>query len=154
MLRRLLSNAAISLLGQAVTWASTLVLTLAYGLYLGDAKFGELYFALTFISLLGIPIASGSGYNVQISRYIAKSPDEGAKFLTNMVAIKLAWWMLIFPIALLVSLFLGFGAETNALVAICGLTLLSSSISTSLTAVQYSYERALFPVVGSIVEKV
>lgn len=154
MLRRLLNNAAISLVGQAVTWISTLVLTLAYGRYLTDVKFGEFYFALTFISLLGIPIASGSGYNVQISRYIAERPDNGAQFLTNMVAIKLIWWVLIYAIALLVSSLFGFGAETSALVAICGLTLLSGSVSTSLSAIQYSYERALFPVVGSVLEKI
>lgn len=153
MLRRLLGNATLSLVGQLVTWTSTLMLTFAYGRYLGDAKFGELYFAITFVLLLGIPIGSGSGYNVQISRYIAKSPGEGARFLANVLAIKLVGWVLIYAVALLISWIFGFDNETRVLVAICGLTLLSTSISTSFSAVQFTYERALAPVVASILEK-
>ena len=42
-LRRVVNNTLISLLGQAITWSSTLLLTVAYGRFLGDVKFGELY---------------------------------------------------------------------------------------------------------------
>src|ERR1700694_3558966 len=58
-LRRIINNTIISFLGQAVIWASTLLLTIAYGHFLGASKFGELYFALAFVTLIGYPIKAG-----------------------------------------------------------------------------------------------
>ena len=51
-LRKIINNTLISLFGQLVTWTSTLGLTIAYGRFLGDVKFGELYFATMFVALL------------------------------------------------------------------------------------------------------
>ncbi len=153
MLRRLLSNAAISLTGQVVTWSSTLLLTLAYGRFLGDTKFGELYFAITFITLLGIPAGGDSGYDIQITRHIARDPNQGTRYLANVLAIKVSTWTLIYALALLISWILGYSTETRVLVGICGLSLLTSTVGASLSSVQYAYERAAYPVIASIVEK-
>ncbi len=91
MLRRLVNNAAISFLGQIVTWGSTLALTVAYGMYLRDAQFGEFYFVNTLILLLGLPIGQNSGYNIQITRHLAERPDESKRILSNVLAIKAGW---------------------------------------------------------------
>ena len=69
-LRRVVNNTLISLVGQAITWTSTLLLTIAYGRFLGDVKFGELYFAITFVGLIGFPIEFG--FNQQITRDVAQ----------------------------------------------------------------------------------
>jgi O-antigen/teichoic acid export membrane protein len=67
--RRVVNNTLISLFGQLVTWTSTLMLTIAFGRFLGDTKFGELYFAITFVSLVGIPVEQG--VNQQLTRDVA-----------------------------------------------------------------------------------
>ncbi len=69
-LRKVVGNTVISLLGQGVTWTSTLLLTIAYGRFLGDVKFGELYFAITFVMLIGFPIEFG--FNQQLTREVAQ----------------------------------------------------------------------------------
>ena len=77
-LRRIVNNAIISLIGQAVTWTSTFILTIAYGRFLGASKFGELYFASTFVMLIGIPIEYG--FNQQHTRDVAQEPDRASRY--------------------------------------------------------------------------
>src|SRR5262249_50086947 len=48
---------------------------------------------------------------------------------------------------------LGYGPEVRTLVAICGLTLLSNAITTTFAALHYSFERVVYSVVGTILEK-
>ena len=74
-LRKVIGNTVISLLGQGVTWGSTLLLTIAYGRFLGDVKFGKLYFAITFVALIGFPIEFG--FNQQLTRDVARGAVQG-----------------------------------------------------------------------------
>ena len=74
-LRRVLSNTGVSFIGQIVTWVSTLALTAAYGRFLGDEKFGELFFAISFVALVGFPIEFG--FNQQVVRDVAQDAARG-----------------------------------------------------------------------------
>src|SRR2546423_14616970 len=77
-LRRVINNTAISLLGQIVTWISTMLLTIAFVRFLGDVKLGELFLAITYVSLIGFPIEFC--FNQQITRDIAQYPDKALKY--------------------------------------------------------------------------
>src|SRR4051812_40452102 len=85
-LASIVNNTLISLAGQVVTWLSTLTLMISYGRFLGDAKFGELFLALTFVMLMGTPI--DSGYDNQITRGVAEEPDKVVSYLSNILVIK------------------------------------------------------------------
>jgi O-antigen/teichoic acid export membrane protein len=150
-LRKVTSNTVISLLGQAVTWTSTLFLTIAYVRFLGDAKFGELYFALTFVLLIGFPLEFG--FNQQLTRDVAQEPDKALRYLSNTLFIKGLLWMLLYGLILLVCWLLGYSPEERMLVGICGFTLLSTSMANTFASLHYSFERVIFPVVGTILEK-
>src|SRR5439155_14031308 len=89
-LRRVVGNTVISLLGQGVTWTSTLILTIAYGRFLGDIKFGELYFAITFVSLIGFPVEFS--FNQQLTREVAQEPGKALHYLSNILLIKICLW--------------------------------------------------------------
>lgn len=154
MLRRLLSNAAISLVGQIVTWGSTLALTLAYGIYLPDAQFGEFYFVNTLILLLGLPIGQNSGYNIQITRHLAEHPGESKRILANVLAIKAGGWVLIYAVALSLAWVFNFNTETRVLITINGATLLISALSSACGAVQFAREQVSVPTVAGVIEKV
>src|SRR5260370_35349566 len=104
-LRRVVNNTIISLAGQAVTWTSTLLLTIAYGRFLSDIKFGELYFAITFVMLIGFPLEFG--FNQQITRDVAQKPDRALRYLSNTLFIKLLLWLVLFTHLLLTSVVLG-----------------------------------------------
>jgi O-antigen/teichoic acid export membrane protein len=150
-LRRVVSNTVISLLGQAVTWISTLALTIAYGRFLGDTRFGELYFAISFVALVGFPLEFG--FNQQLTRDIAQEPDKALRYLSNTLAIKGVLWLLLYGCVLLVCRLLGYNMEERMLVVICGLTLLSTAITNTFAALHYAFERVVFPAVGTVLEK-
>jgi len=126
-LRKVIGNAIISLLGQAVTWTSTMVLTISYGRFLGDEKFGELYFAITFVGLIGFPI--DAGFNDQLMRDVAQEPSKALRYTTNILCFKIILWIILYGLILLLSLLLGYNDETRIVVAICGISLLTSSIT-------------------------
>jgi O-antigen/teichoic acid export membrane protein len=150
-LRRMVGNTFISLLGQAVTWSSTLLLTMAYGRFLGDAQFGKLYFAISFVTLIGFPV--DSGFNQQITRDVAQEPSKAPRYLANTILIKLALWSILYGGILLLAQILGYAPDVRSLITICGITLLSGSLGTTFSSLHYAFERVTFPVVGTILEK-
>jgi O-antigen/teichoic acid export membrane protein len=150
-LRKVIGNTVISLLGQGVTWASTLLLTIAYGRFLGDVKFGELYFAITFVALIGFPIEFG--FNQQLTRDVAQEPSRALRYLSNILCIKFLLWLIFFSVALVACWLLKYPVEVRALVAICGVTLLSGSFGNTISSLHYAFGRVTFPVVGTILEK-
>jgi O-antigen/teichoic acid export membrane protein len=150
-LRRVVNNTAISLLGQIVTWISTMLLTIAYGRFLGDVKFGELFLAITYVSLIGFPLEFC--FNQQITRDVAQEPNKASGYFSNVLFMKLILWLVLYAVLLLLCWPLGYPPEERILVAICGFTLLGNAISNIFRALHYAFERAIFPVVGSILEK-
>jgi len=150
-LRRVVSNTVISLTGQAVTWTSTLLLTIAYGRFLGDVKFGELYLALTVVSLVGFPLEFG--FNQQLARDVAQEPGKALHYFSNTLLIKGVLWLLLYACLLVISQFLGYNAEEHILLTICGFTLLSTAITNTFASLHYAFERNVFPVIGIILEK-
>ncbi len=150
-LRKVIGNTVISLLGQGVTWTSTLLLTIAYGRFLGDVKFGELYFAITFVALIGFPIEFG--FNQQLTRDVAQEPSQALRYLSNILCIKILLWLIFFSGALVACWLLNYPVEVRTLVAICGITLLSGSLGNTISSLHYAFERVTFPVIGTILEK-
>lgn len=151
VVKRIVNNTIISLLGQVITSASTLLLTLVYGYFLGDATFGELYFAMTFVLLIGVPIERG--FNQQITREVAQKPDEALRYLTNTLILKVLFWLILYGGIQVLSWLLGYSGEERTLVAICGCTLLSTAITSTFTALHSAFERVIFSVTGTVLEK-
>ena len=150
-LRRIVSNTLISLFGQFVTWTSTLLLTIAYGRFLGDAKFGELYFAISFVSLVGFPIELG--FNQQLTRDVAEKPEKAHDYLWNTLLLKVVLWAPLYALINFLAWILKYSVEQRSIVMICGITLLSGSIVTTFAALHYAFQRSLYPAVGLIIEK-
>jgi O-antigen/teichoic acid export membrane protein len=150
-LRKVIGNTVISLTGQGVTWTSTLLLTVAYGRFLGDIKFGELYFAITFVALIGFPIEFG--FNQQLTRDVAQEPAKALRYLSNILFIKVGFWCVLYGCVLLICWLLGYSTELRVLVGICGITLLSGSIANAFSALHYAFEQVVYPTVGTILEK-
>lgn len=149
--KHIVNNTAISLVGQLVTWASTLLLLVAYGRFLGDVKFGELYLAITFIGLVGFPVEFS--LSQQLTRDVAQDTGKAISYLSNALLIKVVLWFGLYGLLLLLSWLLGYNMEQRMLVAICGLILLSGSIASTFGSLHVAFERVVFPVVGSILEK-
>lgn len=149
-LRRVVNNTVISLAGQMVSWTSTLLLTIAYGRFLGDLKFGELYFATTFVLLIGTPIALG--FDQQITRDVSQKPQLARRYLSSALLIKISLWFVLYLLIMLLCWILGYSPEVRNLVAICGLTLLSTAITSTFASLHFSFERVVFSAIGTIIE--
>jgi O-antigen/teichoic acid export membrane protein len=150
-LRRVISNTVISLLGQVVTWGSTLLLTIAYGRFLGDIRFGELYFAITFVALFGFPLEFG--FNQQLTRNVAQKPEHAVRYLTNTLFLKGWLWLTLYTLMLVLGWLLGYSSEQRTLIEICGLTLLCTGITNTFASLHYAAQRVVFSVIGTILEK-
>lgn len=150
-LRRLVSNAIISMLGQLVTWISTFLLTIAYGRFLGDIKLGELFLAITFVGLIGFPLEFS--FNQQLTRNVAQKPEEALRYLSNTLPLKGALWLTLCGLMIFICWLLGYSPEQRTLVEICGLTLLCTGITSTFGALHVATQRVVFPVIGSILEK-
>jgi O-antigen/teichoic acid export membrane protein len=150
-MRRIVNNTAISLIGQLITWISTLLLTIAYGRFLGDIKFGELYLAINFVALVGFPIESS--FNAQLTRDVAQQPDKALRYLTNTLLLKGLLWVVLYGFILLLSWLLHYNQTERVLIALCGFTLLCSATASTFAASHYALERNVFPVIGTILEK-
>ena len=150
-LRRIVNNTLISLLGQVVTWSSTFLLTVAYGRFLGDVKFGELYFASMFVSLIGTPIESG--FSSQVTRDVAEKPEKARTYMWSTLLIKITMWVPLYGIMLLLAWILGYDQEQRNLVIVAGITLMSGSIMSTFASLHYAFERTLYPAVGMVIEK-
>jgi len=150
-LRRVVNNTLISLLGQAITWTSTLLLTIAYGRFLGDVKFGELYLALTFVQLVGFPVEYG--VNQQLIRDVATEPETAQRYYATSNLIKSVSWIVLYGALIALCQLLGYSPEQSTLIYICGVTLLVRSLANTVGSLHYAEERAVFPVIGNILEK-
>lgn len=150
-LRRVINNTAISFFGQGVTWLSSFLLTVAYGRFLGDVKFGELYLAFGLVALVGFPVEFS--FNQQLTRDVAQAPDKAPRYLASTFLIKMTLWGFLFGALVALSWLLHYDTEERLLVAICGLTLLSSSMSSMLAALYAALQRQVYPVVGNIIER-
>ncbi|MEO7020964.1 MAG: flippase [Ktedonobacteraceae bacterium] len=150
-LRKIINNTLISLVGQLVTWTSTLGLTIAYGRFLGDVKFGELYFATMFVGLIGFPVEFG--FNQQLTRDVATDPEKAHAYLWNTLLIKMTLWITLYGGILLTAKGLGYSQEQWDLVAICGVNLMVGSVVSTFAALHYAFSRTVFPSVGMMIEK-
>jgi O-antigen/teichoic acid export membrane protein len=101
--------------------------------------------------LIGFPIEFG--FNQQLARDVAQEPSRAVRYLSNTLLIKGVLWLVLYGIILLVCWILGYSAEERVLVGICGFILLSASIAGAFAALHCAFERVVFPVVGTILEK-
>jgi O-antigen/teichoic acid export membrane protein len=156
-LRRLIGNTVISLLGQGVTWASTLILTGAYGRYLGATLVGELNTALTVVMLIGFPLEFG--FNQQLTRDVAQDHNKAMRYLSTTLLLKFLLWPLLYLGVVFYTFVLknqgldGYSGDVFTLVSICGVTLLSGSIANTFGALHNAFEQQLYPALGTIIEK-
>ncbi len=151
-LGRAASNTIMLLSGQLVTWASTLILAAAYGRFLGATGFGELYLATTFTALVGFPIEFS--FNQQLVRDVAQEPRAAHRYLTTALALKGVLWVTLYTLALLLSVVLGYSPEQRWLIAICGLMLVSTAVSSTLISIQTAYMQVGLAKFGVVLEKV
>ncbi|MCK4546661.1 MAG: flippase [Candidatus Eisenbacteria sp.] len=133
MLRRVIFNSSVMLAGQVIVKVLGLVWLAIIARHLGDARFGYLTYAFSLASLLGILIEFG--FSSVITRAIARRPEESARYLSNVLSLRLGLSAIAIPLTVLVALHTGATRTTltpvyvgAAATAVAGLYAISSSI--------------------------
>ena len=129
---------------------STMFLSFAYGHYLGASKFGELYFAIAFVTLIG---TFTDGFGNQIIRDVAQKPENASRYCSNVLLIKLVSWLILYTLIMLASWLLGYSVEVRILIVICGFDLLCNVVVNTFVSIQYALESTTSPVIGGLFEK-
>ncbi len=150
-LRRALGNSSIMLISQVLTWTSTLILTSALGSQLGGKGFGDLYLAMSFVSISGVLV--DFGLHQHLVRSIARDRELASTYLSNAILIKLVLFSTAYAGTLLIIELLNYPAELQSVIAVYSLVLLFYGISGSLTAVYQASEHVLYPAIAGILEK-
>ena len=101
--------------------------------------------------LVGFPLEFG--FNQQLTRDLAQAPERAARYLANTLALKFMLWIVLYGALGALAWALGYSAEERVLVAVCGVTLLSTGLGGAFAAVHYARQRLIFPVVATIIEK-
>jgi O-antigen/teichoic acid export membrane protein len=121
------------LAGQVTVKALGLVWLAIVARHLGDERFGYLSFALSLASLLGILVEFG--FSSVITRAIARRPEVSAKYLSNVLSLRLILSGISIPLTVLISLKTGATRATltpvyiaAAAAAVAALYAISSSI--------------------------
>jgi O-antigen/teichoic acid export membrane protein len=151
-LKRALSNSAILMVSQVITWTATLILTAALGRYLGAVGFGELYLAISF----GV-IFSGIvqfGLDQQLVRAVTRDRSLAGTYLVHSLTIKLL--LVGFAYAAIIGIIyaLQYPPEVKLTIAVYCIVLLFNALTESLTAVYQAFESLLYSALGTILEKV
>lgn len=129
---------------------STILLSYAYGHYLGASTFGELYFAIAFVNFIG---TFADGFGQQVTRDVAQKPEDAARYCTNVLLLKFAFWLILYTLILLISWLLGYSLEVRILIVICGFDLLCNVLVNTFVWIQYALESITSPVIGSLLER-
>ncbi|HVM95492.1 MAG TPA: flippase [Candidatus Acidoferrales bacterium] len=150
-LRRILSATFISLFGQAVSWTASLLLTAACGRFLGDAEFGKLNLANSFVMLVVFPIEFA--FNQQLIREVAQSPQRAPRYVASILLLKGAMWILLYGVILVLASLLHYGTDLRVLIAICGVGALIGSATSTFSACHYAVAQVAIPAAGGSLEK-
>ncbi len=151
-LRIVVNNTLISFGGQAITWISTLLLTMVYGRFLGANGFGELYLAVTLTGLVGFPLEFS--FNQQLVREVAQYPHRASRYVSNALLLKVVLWALLSIALLVLVTLLHYSLVEQIVVGLSGLTLLITSIGSVFSAMHTAVYRNFVPVIGSVIEKI
>ncbi|MFH1277263.1 MAG: flippase [Candidatus Eisenbacteria bacterium] len=102
MLRRIILNSTALLSGQLVVKALGLVWLAVVARHLGDSRFGYLSYALSLAGLLGVVVEFG--FSPVVTREIARRPEEAAKYVSNVLTLRLLLIGIFVPLTAVVAL--------------------------------------------------
>jgi O-antigen/teichoic acid export membrane protein len=139
----LLANVVVRMLGAFV------VVLLARGF--GVEVFGQYSFALSFVGFF--TLFTGFGFGSLMIRDVSKDKSLTAKYINNILGIKIVFGIISLIILYIISLFIGKSPTLLIAMYIFGIQLVVSSFSDILRSVFHAYEVMEFDSISRIIEK-
>lgn len=133
MLRRVILNSTVMGAAQVTVKGLGLLWLALIARHLGDEAFGRLSYAFSLASLVGILVEYG--FSAVLTREVARRPEEAARYLSNVLTLRLGLSAVSIPLTVLVSLVTGASRATlgpvyvaAAATSVAGLYAISSSL--------------------------
>jgi O-antigen/teichoic acid export membrane protein len=146
-------NLAWLVIAQAATWMISVAALLIVPRLIGDAAFGELSFAVVYMSFFELLATLGT--NTFLVKAIARDPSNVGRFLVNTVAMRLVMTAVLVVVALGLGSALGFPPTTMWLIAAGSIGLIltgvGGAIGASLTGLQMMSGIAKWNVIQSYI---
>lgn len=145
-------NTTVMLGAQAITWMSSFVLLLFLPRYLGSAKYGQLYLAISIAMILGIIIDFGGQY--LIPKEVAREKDKTSNILISYVGVRTVIWAVCMLVLVLFSFIVEYSTTVKWLIIILGISKLGNGVVQAMRGCFQGYEIMEYPSVGVIAQKV
>ena len=145
-------NAAARTVGEVVAKLASVVFFLVVARELGADRFGDLIFALSFMTVITLP--SGFGTEELIARDVARDPELVHEYASNVMAIKVALSVALVLLGEAIVLLLDYSSEVALVVLIVGAAVAIENLGRTWGAVLQAYQRQEVVAVALIVQRV
>jgi O-antigen/teichoic acid export membrane protein len=144
-------NIAWLLMSQIATWAISIVVIVLAPRRLGDAAFGQLAFALTYVTFFGLVASLGT--NTYLVKMIARDPEGAGVYVFNTLVLKTVLGLTLSATAIGLALVLGYPGQMTALIAIACFGMTAGLINETLYAGLQGLEQMARPAVWAAVQE-
>jgi len=145
-------NAAARTVGEVVAKLASVVFFLVVARELGAGRFGDLIFALSFMTVMTLP--SGFGTEELIARDVARDRELVHEYASNVMAIKLALSVVLLLVGEAIVIALDYSGEVQLVVLLVGAAVAIENLGRTWGAVLQAYQRQEVVAVALIVQRV
>ena len=145
-------NAAARTAGEVVAKLASVVFFLVVARELGVDRFGDLIFALSFMTVITLP--SGFGTEELIARDVARDPELVHDYASNVMAIKVVLSVALVLVGEAIVLLLDYSGEVALVVLIVGAAVAIENLGRTWGAVLQAYQRQEVVAIALIVQRV
>jgi O-antigen/teichoic acid export membrane protein len=138
--------------GEVFAKLASVVFFLAVARELGEERFGDLMFALSYTTVMTLP--SGFGTEELIARDVARDPELVHDYASNVMAIKVALSVALVLVGEAIVLLLDYSSEVALVVLIVGGAVAIENLGRTWGAVLQAYQRQEVVAVALIVQRV
>lgn len=136
---------------QVATWAVSLLMIIVVPHFLGDAQFGDLSSALSFV--LFFSLISGFGAGRFVTKETARDTARVGPYVFNALLMKLPLILLLSALALVLARILGFPEEVRRLLPAVGLAMGIGVLNSTVVGGLQGEQRMRWPAMWAAVER-
>jgi O-antigen/teichoic acid export membrane protein len=144
-------NLSALVLAQFATAAISIVVLILAPRKLGDAQFGELTVALTYLMFFDLVALLGT--NVFLVKTIARDPSRVGSYVFNTLVMKLCLSTVLAVLAISLSYVLGYSTQVRAIIAVGCIGMIVVTLNDALTAGLQGLERMARPAAWGVVQQ-
>jgi O-antigen/teichoic acid export membrane protein len=151
-IKNFLKNASLLIISQTIAMALGFSYMMYMARYIGVKGFGEISFALTFASFLGILI--DFGLSSIVTRDVARDKSIAGSYIGNIIIFKLVFLFTSVFLIVILSKFAHYNIHSNYIIFLVTLSVMLASISLSFSSIFQAIQRMEYLFIANILNSV